>query len=109
MSCTNSIDINIDTDLFENYFDIYYPNVFTPNGDGENDLFIVEVPGRINECTELIIYNRFGEIQFISTGNNLKWDGRNNVGVELPNGTYFYTLNVKNGFFMHNDRLLKLK
>ena len=109
MNCTNSIDINIDTDLFENYFDIYYPNVFTPNSDGENDLFIVEVPGRINQCTELIIYNRFGEIQFISTGNNLKWDGRNNVGLELPNGEYFFTLNVKNGFFSQSGTLYKFQ
>ena len=109
LNCTNSIDINIDTDLFENYFDIYYPNVFTPNSDGENDLFIVEVPGRINQCTELIIYNRFGEIQFISTGNNLKWDGRNNVGLELPNGEYFFTLNVKNGFFSQSGTLYKFQ
>ncbi|MEC9186934.1 MAG: gliding motility-associated C-terminal domain-containing protein, partial [Bacteroidota bacterium] len=109
LNCTNSIDINIDTDLFENYFDIYYPNVFTPNSDGENDLFIVEVPGRINQCTELIIYNRFGEIQFISTGNNLKWDGRNNVGLELPNGKYFFTLNVKNGFFSQSGTLYKFQ
>ncbi len=109
LNCINNITISGNTDTFENYFDIYYPNVFTPNGDGENDQFIIQVPGRIYECTELIIYNRFGEIQFISTGNNLKWDGRNNVGVELPNGTYFYTLNVKNGFFKHSDKLLKLK
>ena len=109
LNCTNSIDINIDTDLFENYFDIYYPNVFTPNSDGENDHFIVEVPGRINQCTELIIYNRFGEIQFISTGNNLKWDGRNNVGLELPNGEYFFTLNVKNGFFSQSGTLYKFQ
>tara|TARA_B100001027_G_scaffold215550_1_gene189768 strand:- start:67 stop:1818 length:1752 start_codon:yes stop_codon:yes gene_type:complete len=109
LNCTNSIDINIYTDLFENYFDIYYPNVFTPNSDGENDLFIVEVPGRINQCTELIIYNRFGEIQFISTGNNLKWDGRNNVGLEVPNGEYFFTLNVKSGFFSQSGTLYKFQ
>ena len=109
LNCTNSIDINIYTDLFENYFDIYYPNVFTPNSDGENDIFIVEVPGRINQCTELIIYNRFGEIQFISTGNNLKWDGRNNVGLEVPNGEYFFTLNVKSGFFSQSGTLYKFQ
>ena len=84
LSCTNSITINGNADTFENYFDIYYPNVFTPNGDGENDQFIIEVPGRIYECTELIIYNRWGQVQFISTGNNLRWDGRNSVGGELP-------------------------
>ena len=61
LSCSNSFTIYGDADSFENYFDIYYPNVFTPNGDGENDQFIIEVPGRIYECTELIIYNRWGK------------------------------------------------
>ena len=109
LSCTNSVTINGNADTFENYFDIYYPNVFTPNGDGENDQFIIEVPGRIYECTELIIYNRWGQVQFISTGNNLRWDGRNSVGGELPNGAYFFTLNVKNGFFSQSGTLYLFK
>ena len=109
LSCSNSFTIYGDADTFENYFDIYYPNVFTPNGDGENDQFIIEVPGRIYECTELIIYNRWGQVQFISTGNNLKWDGRNSVGGELSNGVYFFTLNVKNGFFSQSGTLYKFK
>jgi len=84
---------------FEDYYDIQIPNVFTPNGDGQNDHFVVEVPGRIYECVDLKIYNRWGQILFISTGNNLKWDGRTNVGEKVPSGTYFYTINVKDQYY----------
>jgi gliding motility-associated-like protein len=80
---------------FDDYFNIERPNVFTPDGDGLNDIFFIDVPGKIYECTDLVIYNRWGQIQFISTGNNLRWDGRNNVGNIVSNGTYFYTLSVK--------------
>jgi gliding motility-associated-like protein len=84
---------------FDDYFTITDPNVFTPNGDGENDEFIIQIPEKVQPCSELSIYNRWGQIQYFSTGFNLKWDGRNNVGSEAPSGTYFYTLNIKDKSF----------
>tara|TARA_B100001287_G_scaffold261698_1_gene250978 strand:+ start:20774 stop:27514 length:6741 start_codon:yes stop_codon:yes gene_type:complete len=97
--CKNTLVNNSNSLGFDDYFDITKPNVFTPDGNGENDIFFIDVPGKIYECTDLVIYNRWGQIQFISTGNNLRWDGRNNVGKIVPNGTYFYTLSVKNKLF----------
>jgi len=79
---------------FDDYFDIFIPNVFTPNGDGENDVFIVEIAGQLNHCTDLKIYNRWGQIMFISTGGNTKWDGHTNVGQIVPEGTYFYVIEI---------------
>ena len=79
---------------FEDYFDIFIPNVFTPNGDGENDIFAVEVSGKLNECSDLKIYNRWGQIIFISTGGNTKWDGYTNVGLAVPEGTYFFVVEI---------------
>ena len=93
--CTNTRTFSGTSLSFDDYFSIKKPNVFTPNGDGKNDQFIIEVPGKLYECTDLVIYNRWGQIQFISTGNNLSWDGRNNVGKIVPNGTYFYTISIK--------------
>ena len=93
--CTNSVTVTGTSLTFDDYFSIYKPNVFTPNGDGENDEFIIDIPGKLYECTDLVIYNRWGQIQFMSTGNNIRWDGRNNVGQIAPNGTYFYTLTIK--------------
>lgn len=94
-NCINSKTYNGQSLGFDDYFNIKRPNVFTPDGDGLNDIFFIDVPGKIYECTDLVIYNRWGQIQFISTGNNLRWDGRNNVGNIVSNGTYFYTLSVK--------------
>ena len=99
LGCIDSATFNGTALNFEDYYDIQIPNVFTPNGDGQNDHFVVEVPGRIYECVDLKIYNRWGQILFISTGNNLKWDGRTSVGEKVPSGTYFYTIDVKGNLY----------
>ena len=93
--CSNTLTYTGKALEFEDYFDISDPNVFTPNGDGDNDYFKIEIPEKVEECAELYIYNRWGQVQYFSTGNNLKWDGRNSVGSEAPTGTYFYTLTIK--------------
>ena len=56
------------------------PNVFTPNGDGNNDYFIIEnlTPGNYSE-TLLTVYNRWGEIIFMANDYGLNsdwWDGK---------------------------------
>jgi len=79
---------------FDDYFDIFIPNVFTPNGDGENDIFDLKVAGELNNCSDLKIYNRWGQIIFISTGGNTKWDGYTNVGKAVPEGTYFFVVEI---------------
>ena len=84
---------------FDDYFTVTEPNVFTPNADGENDEFIIKIPEKVQSCAELTIYNRWGQVQYFSVGNDLKWDGRNNVGTPVPTGTYFYTLIIKDKTF----------
>ena len=84
---------------FDDYFTVTEPNVFTPNADGENDEFIIKIPEKVQSCAELTIYNRWGQVQYFSVGNDLKWDGRNNVGIPVPTGTYFYTLIIKDKTF----------
>lgn len=70
-----------------------FPNAFTPNGDGINDLFqVLGVDACPGFYLELNIYNRWGQNVFQSTGLSRGWDGNFN-GRSAPADLYFYTLN----------------
>lgn len=67
------------------------PNVFTPNGDGKNDVFTFNAIN-MGEIT-LTIFDRWGLKMFESTATgNVKWDGKNKGGATVPDGTYFYII-----------------
>jgi gliding motility-associated-like protein len=68
---------------------------FSPNGDGINDEFVIEIENA--EKIEILIFDRMGHIILETddyTDGNY-WDGTNDSGNELPEGTYFYILKVK--------------
>lgn len=64
------------------------PNVFTPNGDGVNDLFTIKSTG-VKEIS-LQIFNRWGEKLYEFTGVKAAWDGMTPLGAKVPDSTYFY-------------------
>lgn len=64
------------------------PNVFTPNGDNVNELFVIKSTG-IKEIT-LQIFNRWGEKLYEFNGPKASWDGKAPSGEDVPEGTYFY-------------------
>ncbi|MBU0489563.1 MAG: gliding motility-associated C-terminal domain-containing protein [Bacteroidetes bacterium] len=66
------------------------PNVFTPDGDGYNDVFRVLSSGMENYS--LRIYNRWGNLIFETSTPRAGWDGRTNAGEWVPSGTYYYIL-----------------
>jgi gliding motility-associated-like protein len=68
-------------------FDV--PNVFTPNNDGINDLFLPNLPDGTQGS--MTIYNRWGKT--IYEGDLLKgWNGKNNQGVDQAESTYYYII-----------------
>jgi gliding motility-associated-like protein len=71
------------------------PNVFTPNGDGSNDIFFVRT-ANLSEITALI-YDRWGNkiYELTTEKGNIAWDGKSNTGKEAPDGTYFYIITAK--------------
>ena len=73
------------------------PNVFTPNGDGFNDVFVPMriTPNLINKV-EMHIFNRWGRIVYHTEDIFINWDG-NASGTHLPcaSGTYFYVCDVE--------------
>ncbi len=72
---------------------IFVPNVFSPNGDGMNDLFLISSDGIIE--FDLVIYNRWGQVIFSTSAPEIAWDGRTSAGEPASEGTYYYTLVAK--------------
>ena len=77
------------------------PNVFTPNGDGSNDLFFLNVSN--STSVRLVILNRWGNVMFEMEGVNPAWNGKTESGIPVSQGVYFYKYTVK-GF---NDQQLE--
>ncbi|MCA6365059.1 MAG: gliding motility-associated C-terminal domain-containing protein [Bacteroidetes bacterium] len=69
------------------------PNVFTPNGDGVNDLFVVE--SQQIKTFELTIYNRWGNKVFSSQSATTHWDGLDESGKDCMDGNYYYTISAE--------------
>ena len=76
------------------------PNVFTPNGDGFNDLLIPLGYANGNpkanvDRIDLTIFNRWGKIMFTTDNPLIEWDGKNqNNNQDCVDGVYFYTCGV---------------
>ncbi|MDX1407603.1 MAG: gliding motility-associated C-terminal domain-containing protein [Saprospiraceae bacterium] len=65
------------------------PAMFTPNGDGQDDVLtcLLPVPGEV----EFTVYDRWGQVMFRTTDPAIRWNGETN-GVAAPPGMYFYQL-----------------
>lgn len=68
------------------------PDVFTPNGDGVNDLFRAQYNVDTFDRFEMFIYNRAGQLLFYADRPAHGWDGRTATGTTCPEGTYFYVI-----------------
>lgn len=67
------------------------PNVFSPNGDGDNDLFVPFRPYRYIASVEFQVYNRWGQRVFSTDDADLNWDGLDETtGEPVPEGVYHY-------------------
>jgi gliding motility-associated-like protein len=64
-----------------------YPTAFTPNGDHQNDVF--KVFGQFTAAVEFKIFNRWGELLFITDDLDKGWDGTYR-GSSMPEGTYVF-------------------
>ncbi|MCI5057019.1 MAG: choice-of-anchor L domain-containing protein [Flavobacteriales bacterium] len=93
-NCVDDTITNLNLNTFKEYMDFDLANVFTPNFDGQNEWFELNIANDLQDCSELRIFNRWGQLMFISQGNNHSWNGRSFDGQEAPEGVYFYTLEV---------------
>ncbi|NBX10635.1 MAG: PKD domain-containing protein, partial [Chitinophagaceae bacterium] len=71
------------------------PNIFSPNGDGIHDTWVIPYLDSYPGCTVEIV-NRYGYLIYRSVGYPTPWDGKVN-GIDVPVGTYYYVIDPKNG------------
>lgn len=83
-------------------FEIFVPDIFSPNGDNQNDILYVRGPG-IKELN-FIIYDRLGEKIFESDKVTQGWDGTYK-GKPLNDAVFVYYISAT----MINDEIIKLK
>jgi gliding motility-associated-like protein len=88
--CSDEVfaDVRIDPETF-----IYAPSAFTPNGDGNNDIFLVEGIGI--QDYKMYIVDRWGQEMFHSANMTYGWDGTFS-GREAGMGVYAYRIDIIN-------------
>lgn len=78
----------------DNCGDLVFAGAFSPNGDGVNDLYLIQgVDDDCREDMQLIIFNRWGDIVYQEDNydNTKSWNGKlKGTGVDVPDYTYFY-------------------
>ena len=79
---------------------IYIPNAFTPNNDGNNDVY--EIKGALsNKIKYMAIYDRWGG-QIIESNSNILWGGD-----DYPSGVYSIVVLVENEKHIKNITLIR--
>ena len=80
---------------------VYIPNVFSPNGDGENDFFRLYTGSGVRSITYLRIFDRWGNLVYDednvtpSFGGTEGWDGRSITLENAEPGVYVYATEVE--------------
>ncbi|MFA5541522.1 MAG: gliding motility-associated C-terminal domain-containing protein, partial [Bacteroidales bacterium] len=91
--CKGQANVKIDVEeIICGKPNIFVANIFTPNGDGKNDILRVE--GDFIENIYFAIFDRWGEKVFETKDKNKGWDGKHR-GKECIQGVYYYRLEVE--------------
>lgn len=76
------------------FIPVFVPNAFSPNNDGQNDVWVIDGLEKFPN-SHVYIYNRWGSAVYTDkNGYQVPWDGRNH-GTQLPTGTYYYVIDLK--------------
>jgi gliding motility-associated-like protein len=80
--------------------EIFIPEGFSPNGDNENDLFVIL--GTEGKKVSIWVYNRWGNIVYENNNYQNDWNGTTSKGLvvlgdQLPDGTYYYVIDLNDG------------
>lgn len=87
------------TIIVENNLPVFIPNAFSPNGDGNNDVF--EIYGQGIKVVDLTIFNRWGELVYQSNSQYAGWDGTYKGEMQQPS-VFTYYANIT---FLDNKKI----
>ena len=85
--------------------ELFIPNVFSPNGDGINDVFLPEYTG--SQPYNLSVFDRWGATMYQGNNRTMGWDGNTTAGQEAPDGVYFYLVKVGGKEYTGNVTLMR--
>ena len=86
--CTDSTSGKV---IIRGDYNLYIPNAFTPDGDGLNDYFMPEGVEINNNAFVMYIYDRWGELVFMTDDVNYPWDGTvKNTGEPAQQDVYVW-------------------
>ncbi|MBN1180820.1 MAG: HYR domain-containing protein [Bacteroidales bacterium] len=80
------------------------PNIITPNGDGLNDCLVID---GLPENSELVIFNDKNQILFKTGNYQNDWNGTDNNGNSIDNGTYWYVLTISSSKYTSGFIIIK--
>ncbi|MCK4920052.1 MAG: gliding motility-associated C-terminal domain-containing protein, partial [Bacteroidales bacterium] len=100
---TDTVEIIVDLCLEELPFSI--PQIITPNGDGANDNWQIENIDYFTESS-LVIYNRWWNKVYEANPYLNDWQGQSLRDADLPDGTYYYILDIGNGLLPYKGYVI---
>ena len=99
MGCVNTRQINVSEEDCKPSLSV--PNVFTPNGDGVNDVLRLKQVDYCYDVDVLIVDRKGSRVlhQKLKNPDDFSWNGcLNNGSRNLPDGAYFYFISYKNAY-----------
>ena len=96
LTCTDSTTEVIKATGLRELLQLKDVNVFTPNGDGLNDIFDPGFQGEFIGCVDFQIFDRWGDKVFDSNIGQYGWDGVTLKGRPAKVGIYYYIIRIAN-------------
>ena len=73
--------------------EVSLPNIFTPNNDGANDFFEINIGEK--QDFQIVVINQMNKVVFQSNSLDFRWDGTLQNGDPAPSGNYVYFISAK--------------
>jgi len=94
--CKDVDSVKITVDLCLEGLTDPVPQIISPNDDGINDFLVIYNVDYFTE-NSIVIYNRWGNRVYSAKPYDNTWSGKSDKGEPLPDGTYFWVLDLGNG------------